>query len=59
MAVAAAIVYSGVMSFILLKLIALVMPLRADAETRATASTSREHGEEAYVHGGGSQSAMV
>ena len=45
----AAIVYSGVMSFVLLKVIGLVVPLRADADLRASGSMSREHGEEAYV----------
>jgi Amt family ammonium transporter len=59
MAVAAALIYSGIMSFILLKLIALVMPLRADAESESIGLDVGEHGEEAYVHGGGSQSAMV
>jgi ammonium transporter, Amt family len=58
-AVVAALVYSGVLSFILLKLIALVMPLRADAESESVGMDVSEHGEEAYVHGGGSQSAMV
>ena len=58
-AVVAALVYSGIMSFILLKVIALVMPLRADAESESVGMDVSEHGEEAYVHGGGSQSAMV
>ena len=40
-AVAATIVYSGVMSFVLLKAIALFVPLRADAADEASASTSR------------------
>jgi len=54
MAVAAAIVYSGVVSFALLKLIALFVPLRADAADEATGLDLTLHGEEAYVHAGGS-----
>ena len=53
MAVAAAIVYSGVMSFVLLKLIGLVIPLRADREDEPVGLDQSEHGEEAYVHTGG------
>jgi Amt family ammonium transporter len=53
-AVAAAIVYSGVVSFLLLKLIALFVPLRADASDEATGLDLTMHGEEAYVHSGGS-----
>jgi ammonium transporter, Amt family len=52
-AVLASIVYSGVMSFILLKLIGIVIPLRADREDEATGLDQSEHGEEAYVHTGG------
>jgi Amt family ammonium transporter len=52
-AVAAAIAYSGVMSFILLKLIGLVIPLRAEREDEAGGLDQSEHGEEAYVHTGG------
>ena len=52
-AVGAAILYSGVASFVLLKLIALVVPLRAE-ETHETAGLDVTlHGEEAYVHEGG------
>jgi ammonium transporter, Amt family len=54
MAVAAAIVYSGVVSFLLLKLIALFVPLRADAADESTGLDLTLHGEEAYVHAGGS-----
>jgi Amt family ammonium transporter len=53
-AVAAAIVYSGVASFVLLKLISLVIPLRATASDEATGLDVTQHGEEAYVHVGGS-----
>ncbi len=52
-AVAAAIAYSGVASFVLLKLTSLIVPLRAD-ETHETAGLDvTQHGEEAYVHEGG------
>jgi Amt family ammonium transporter len=57
-AVAATIVYSGVMSFILLKLVNVVFPLRADAADENVGLDVSQHGEEAYVHVGGS-SAMA
>ena len=50
-AVLTAIVYSGVMSFILLKLISLFIPLRATAADEATGLDVTMHGEEAYLHG--------
>jgi Amt family ammonium transporter len=53
-AVAAAIVYSGVVSFILLKVIGMVIPLRADDADQTVGMDVSMHGEEAYVHGGGS-----
>jgi Amt family ammonium transporter len=53
-AVLAAIVYSGVGSFALLKLIGLVVPLRADAEHEDAGLDLMQHGEEAYVHAAGS-----
>jgi len=52
-AVLAAIVYSGVVSFVLLKAIALVMPLRATGDEEATGLDIALHGEEAYLHDGG------
>jgi Amt family ammonium transporter len=52
-AVAAAIVYSGVMSFILLKLIGLVVPLRATDADESAGLDITQHGEEAYLHAGG------
>jgi Amt family ammonium transporter len=55
-AILAAIVYSGVASFVLLKLIGLVVPLRATSEEEATGLDSPLHGEEAYPHGGGMDS---
>ena len=53
-AVAAVIVYSGVVSFVLLRVIGLVLPLRADAEEESVGMDLSQHGEEAYVHSGGS-----
>ena len=50
-AVLTAIVYSGVVSFILLKLISLFIPLRATASDEATGLDVTMHGEEAYLHG--------
>jgi len=47
-AVLAAIVYSGTMSFVLLKLIGLVIPLRADRDDETTGLDETQHGEEAY-----------
>ena len=57
-AVGAAIVYSGVVSFILLKLISLVLPLRATEADEAQGLDISAHGEEAYLHsdGGGRSS---
>jgi len=56
MAVGTAIVYSGGMSFILLKLISLVMPLRATVSDESTGLDVTMHGEEAYLHTGGMES---
>jgi len=52
-AVLAAIVYSGLASFVLLKAIGLVMPLRATSEEESTGLDIPLHGEEAYMHIGG------
>ena len=54
-AVTAAIVYSGIGSFVLLKLVGLVFPLRASAADEGVGLDVSMHGEEAYVHGGGSE----
>ena len=51
-AVGTAIAYSGVASFVLLKLIGLFMPLRATAADEMTGLDLTMHGEEAYVHVG-------
>jgi Amt family ammonium transporter len=53
-AVAAAIVYSGAVSFVLLKAIGAVIPLRANEAEESVGLDLALHGEEAYVHGGGS-----
>jgi len=47
-AVLAAVLYSGTMSFVLLKLVGLVIPLRADAEDEGIGLDETQHGEEAY-----------
>jgi len=52
-AILAAIVFSGVASFALLKLVGLVIPLRASAEDEAVGLDISMHGEEAYLHSGG------
>jgi Amt family ammonium transporter len=57
-AVAAAMAYSGVATFVILKLIALVMPLRATAQDEAEGLDIIAHGEEAYASIGGSSPAV-
>ena len=52
-AVATAIVYSGGMSFILLKVIGLVLPLRASSSDETAGLDITLHGEEAYLHAEG------
>ncbi len=52
-AVGAAILYSGAMTAILLKVIGLVTPLRASEEEEAIGLDVSQHGEEAYIHGDG------
>jgi Amt family ammonium transporter len=51
-AVGAAILYSGAVSFVLLKAIGLVLPLRADANEEGSGLDVTLHGEEAYIHAG-------
>jgi Amt family ammonium transporter len=53
-AVAAAIVYSGALTFVLLKVVALVFPLRASQDDEQVGMDLIAHGEEAYVHASGS-----
>jgi Amt family ammonium transporter len=50
LAVVAAIVYSGVVSFILLKIVGAVVPLRAEASDEVVGLDVSQHGEEAYLH---------
>ena len=52
-AVLAALVYSGTMSFVLLKLVNLVLPIRATAADEVEGLDVTQHGEEAYIHDGG------
>ena len=52
-AVMAALVFSGAGSYVLLKAIGLVMPLRANAEEEAEGLDIALHSEEAYMHTGG------
>jgi Amt family ammonium transporter len=52
-AVAAAILYSGLGSFVLLKLVALVVPLRAARNDEGVGMDVSQHGEEAYAEGEG------
>jgi Amt family ammonium transporter len=47
-AVLSAIVYSGAMSFVLLKLVSLVTPLRAARDDESIGLDETQHGEEAY-----------
>jgi Amt family ammonium transporter len=58
-AVLAAIVYSGAVSFVLLKIIGAVMPLRADADGEREGLDISQHGEEAYVHAEGTGGALL
>ena len=53
-AVLASIAYSGAMTFLLLKLISAIVPLRADAADETYGMDVTQHGEEAYVHDDGS-----
>jgi ammonium transporter, Amt family len=53
MAVGATIVYSGAMTFGLLKLVGVIVPLRADVTDEGLGMDVSQHGEEAYVDGEG------
>jgi ammonium transporter, Amt family len=57
-AVLSALAYSAVMSFVLLKVIGLVFPLRASDEDQSMGLDFSMHGEEAYVHSGGSEATV-
>ena len=51
--IAAAMVYSGVATAVLLKVIGLAMPLRSQGRDEAIGMDITQHGEEAYTHGEG------
>jgi ammonium transporter, Amt family len=53
-AILAVMAYSGVMSFVILKLISLVIPLRAASADETSGLDISMHGEEAYLHSEGS-----
>ena len=55
-AVLAAMVYSGVVSFVLLKVIGLIMPLRATDDEEGVGLDITQHSEEAYLHASGGSS---
>ena len=55
-AVGTAMVYSGVVSFALLKVIGLIMPLRATDEEEGVGLDITQHSEEAYLHASGGSS---
>jgi Amt family ammonium transporter len=52
-AILAAMVYSGLMSFVLLKIIGMVIPLRASADAENGGLDISLHGEDAYPHSEG------
>jgi Amt family ammonium transporter len=52
-AVLAAWIYSGAMSFVLLKATGLVVPLRASTRDEMEGLDVTQHGEDAYIQGGG------
>ena len=58
LAVLASIVYSGVATFVLLKVISLVVPLRVTENDESTGLDVSQHGEEAYMHAQGSATAL-
>ena len=55
-AVVTAMVYSGVVSFVLLKVIGLIMPLRATDDEENVGLDITQHSEEAYLHASGGSS---
>ena len=57
-AVLTALVFSAVMSFILLKVVSAVFTLRANDEEQSIGIDVSGHGEEAYVHSGGSEATL-
>ncbi|HUR33417.1 MAG TPA: ammonium transporter [Vicinamibacterales bacterium] len=57
-AVLSAAIYSGVVSFILLKVVSVVFPLRASDDDQSLGLDVAMHGEEAYVQSGGSEATI-
>ncbi len=57
-AVLAAIVYSGIGTFVILKLVGLVLPLRATTSEETSGLDITNHGEEAYMQMGSTMSAV-
>ena len=57
-AIGAVIVYSGLMSFVLLKVIGVVIPLRAADADESIGLDISQHSEEAYLHAGGTTSSV-
>ena len=57
-AVIAAWVYSGTISFVLLKLVNVVLPIRATKTEEMEGLDVTQHGEEAYIHDGGLDAAI-
>jgi ammonium transporter, Amt family len=55
-AILAAIIYSGVLSFVLLKIVGLVIPLRPSRSDEMVGLDVSQHGEEAYLHAEGAAS---
>jgi ammonium transporter, Amt family len=53
-AILAAIVYSGVLSFVLLKIVGVIIPLRPSRADETVGLDVSMHGEEAYLHAEGS-----
>jgi Amt family ammonium transporter len=58
-AVIAAMAYSAALTFVLLKLVNVVFPLRATLSDEAVGLDVCMHGEEAYVHTSGSQASLA
>jgi Amt family ammonium transporter len=57
-AVLSAALFSGIVSFILLKVVGAVFPLRATDDDQSVGLDLSMHGEEAYVHAGGSEATI-
>ncbi len=56
LAVLATVVYSGVMTFVLLKIVGALVPLRANGTDEMTGLDLTQHGEVAYLHAEGARS---